>query len=335
MGARHGYLSSLTKEAWMTLESHEINVGLAASASSMLVGGGANTGTTVGKEQAQEYSKTLSGSKSISLGKSPLLTGGDAVSWARDAEAEPMAIKYTLKPINEVFEKSNLYVDSLAKRDWVKIQFNMNQGLFDYCVSLKEEGKLLTCEKPSADTPVPKLVPGDCRLCSNCGGEFSSEAGASGMNTVWPKNIVQYGQNCGENYGSYGYLTSVGVKLCCKPESGYLQTSCKQCNNGCNNEYIYAGAIMTSSVGNNFFTQYDTGCKGDIQQRNIPHMTLCCKYFNYKPLCTYCTSCGGSWKKEVGMYAADTVQLDFLAKGSLCSGDIAFLKGIGMKVCCQ
>jgi len=339
MGARYGYLSSLTKDEWTKLQSNGIKVGAAASFSYAGFGGGVKAGTAVEKEQAEAFSKAKNGSKTFSLGKSPPANGGDNTAWARDAETEPMPIKYSLKPISDLFDKNSAYVKDLPQKDWGRIQANIKQGLFDYCVRLKEKGKLTSCDKPGADKELAKpSLAGSCRLCGSCGGDWSSERGGMGVHQDHWDYFIHYGKNCGESLAARSLQQ--GVKICCKPESSTINSSCKQCTK-CGNGFNIAGKISGDGDYKDFFNSFDNDCNGDSRQRGLATNEFCCKSFNNKPLCSFCMTCGGIWKTETGVMDTKNpgVYNYFTARSLSCAGELntvpknSAIKGIAL--CCQ
>lgn len=212
MGARYGYMSTISSSAWTKMTSEGITVSAAASYSA-LVKVGVKTMTNDQKEQASTFDSSKTDWKIISIGSAPPVDG-NVVSWAQNCYNNPMPITYSLDSIvnlfNSDFLPSNANLDTLST--------NVQSALDDYCDYLKSKGSLLSCNYPDPDRPLP-IVPNSCRLCAGgCGGSFSVDGGAMSLDQQWPNFFMTYDSKCGGTLQHNSYNEGAGVHLCCQPD---------------------------------------------------------------------------------------------------------------------
>ena len=93
---------------------------------------------------------------------------------------------------------------------------------------------------------------------------------------------------------------------------------------------------MSDQNWSNWIRAYDNSCNADARQRNNPSdgIQLCCKG---KPLCNFCSSCGGNYPQETGVVSVDQNWPNFFrGKSDSCGGDNRVVGyNMGMKLCCQ
>jgi len=145
MGARYGYLEKTTIKEYASGTS--ISASLSVSGSygvgnaSARVGGGSDT-TSSGSNKSKNV-------KIFSIGVPPP-SDGNASSWAEKSLLEPMPIKYSIRPITEIF--TNPFFDlSNLKDEGLKIDIpnfvkNLNLAMKAYCPEfLKPKGMTKFC----------------------------------------------------------------------------------------------------------------------------------------------------------------------------------------------
>jgi len=222
---------------------------------------------------------------------------------------------------------------------WLKNRLIWKKALNEYCSYLKQSKKLKSCEGPPPDKPyeVTEVI-GGCRLCTSCGGVFEELTGINAQDDLSPNWWIAYGEQCAQPF-SQGKTYTNGIKLCCKKENAAIKTSCKQCLT-CGQGFIEAGGVMRDKNFLNWSSSYDINCTGDLRNRYKAGETipLCCKQYQGQPICTYCQSCGGIWKTETGVFAADRdIPNYFVSRGQSCIGDLKRPDNAnqGIKLCCQ
>ena len=336
MGARYGFISRVTHNNYIKLLTMNINVPIAASASYAGFTLGTTSLTKHDQELAEEFNKARTDYKTFSLGKQ-FPSDGKPETWANDSLNDPMPISYKLLSIAYIFKNSNIFKLLPQGKDYNKIYENMKKAYGDYCQTLKSTGQLSSCEAPDDDIPLPKVeLSGSCRLCSTCGNGFEQENGSLGVDPPGKFDYFWgYGTQCNQTMGHYKFEN--GMKLCCKKEDNFINSSCRQCLT-CGNGFEFAGQFNNFAYG--FFSQYDDQCNGDSRlMRGSGETSLCCKKFQNKPICNLCSSCGGDWKNEVGNFG-DSCKLPnkvIISKGKLCEGEFknpdSTLKGVSL--CCS
>jgi len=330
MGARYGYMSTISSSAWTKMTSEGITVSAAASYSA-LVKVGVKTMTNDQKEQASTFDSSKTDWKIISIGSAPPVDG-NVVSWAQNCYNNPMPITYSLDSIvnlfNSDFLPSNANLDTLST--------NVQSALDDYCDYLKSKGSLLSCNYPDPDRPLP-IVPNSCRLCAGgCGGSFSVDGGAMSLDQQWPNFFMTYDSKCGGTLQHNSYNEGAGVHLCCQPESTTTEGNCKLCSS-CGADYgINVGAVMCDANWPNWINAFDNYCNGDLRNRNNPGngIQMCCKT---NDICTLCSSCGGNYPQETGVLSYDQHWPNFFnIKGGSCAGSLLHNSySQGLSLCCK
>ena len=341
MGARYGFISRLTQDNYIKLLKKGINVQLAASASYAGVTGNSTTNSTYEKELAEEFNKVRNDYKIFTMGKK-LPSDGKPETWADDALNDPMPISYKLFSLAFIFKHSSNF-KLKPGRDYQKLYENMKIAYTDYCEQFKKSGLITSCSDAEDDKPIPSLeIPGSCRLCSTCGNDYTEESGALAVNAKnWRTFFWSYGEKCGDKMGQYNFVN--GMKLCCKKESAYIHSTCKQCLS-CGGDYQFAGGVVCDRGGKEwaeFISSYDHQCYGELRQRMLNAgdcAQLCCKQYKNKPICNYCLSCGGNWTNEVGAMGEDLDWPPFYkTRGKFCSGEIGKPESTkaGLSLCCS
>ena len=236
MGAKYGYISKITTSAWTKMTSMGIKVSAAASYSAM-VNVGVKAMTDVQKEQASTFDSSKTDWKIISVGSTPPVDG-NVVSWAQNCYQNPMPIKYSLDSIENLFYSD--FLPNITNID--KLRENVKKALGEYCPYLKAKGKLVSCDGPNTDRPLPK-IPNSCRLCAGgCGNGYSVDGGAVAMDQNWPNFFMSYDKQCSGALQHNGY--DQGVHLCCQPETETNEGVCKFCTS-CGGSYnLNTGSLM-------------------------------------------------------------------------------------------
>lgn len=328
MGAKYGYQSKITTSAWTKMTSMGIKVSAAASYSAM-VKVGIKEMTDSQKEQASTFDSSKTDWNIISVGSTPPVNG-DVVAWAQTCYSNPMPIRYTLNSIESLFDSE--FLPNIA--NVAQLKTNIRSALADYCPHLQSLGKLVSCQGPDPDRPLP-MIPNSCRLCAGgCGSSFTVDSGAMSMDQHWPNFFMTYDNTCSGALQHNNYNN--GVHLCCQPESDTNEGECKLCSS-CGGSYnLNTGSLMCDQNWPNWILAYDNSCYGDLRNRGNPGngIQMCCKT---NDICSLCSSCGGDFPQETGVLSYDQHWPNFFnIKGGACSGGVVHNSySGGVSLCCK
>ena len=332
MGARYGMISTISEKSYETFNSQGISTTFAASATIKAFSGSIDTRTSQQKEWANKYNSAMTNYQIISVGAKPV-ANGDGVAWAQQAISQPMPLRYTLVPLNELLVP--LYVrGSLEASRMNTIKANLQTALKNYCSnSLRPQGLLSDCNKPADVKPAPKL--NSCKWCVNsCGGDFPVDGGHIAADQNWPHWAYTWGQSCQGSYKNNEYQN--GVHLCCQNVESDGKGQCRVCNS-CGEDFPeLVGALQVDQRWDKFTSAFDNSCQGNSRTRPKPDdgFKICCQR---DPICSLCSSCGGAWPHESGVLAADQNWPKFFSgRGHSCSGGVGKNDANrGMKWCCK
>mmetsp|Transcript_58178 Transcript_58178/g.67055 ORF Transcript_58178/g.67055 Transcript_58178/m.67055 type:complete len:549 (+) Transcript_58178:3-1649(+) len=333
MGARYGMMSTISERTYDQFRSESLTVTVAASATIYGISGGVDTRTSNEKEWANKYSSAMTSYKMIAVGAKPV-AGGDAVAWANQAIEEPMPLRYTLIPLSELMKP--IYVrGSLEESHMNTLKANFDRASKNYCGNyLKPRGIVASCEKPADIKPQPSI--NSCKWCANgCGGDFPADGGHALNDQGWQNWVYTFPQGCSESPYTNNRINS-GAHLCCQNVDSANKGQCRICSSCGGSFSAYAGAVQVDQGWDQFFSAYDNSCQGSPRARGNPGggLKICCQD---DPICSLCSSCGGTWPHENGVLGADQNWPDFFSgRGHSCSGDIGRNDANrGMKWCCK
>ena len=343
MGARFGMMSTISKTNYESLNSQGISVSVAASFSILGISGGVDHSKNDQKGWGDKYLKATTSYHLISVGAKPI--GMDSIAWANQAITQPLPLRYTLIPLSEIIVPR--YVrDSLETSRMKAIKANLQTALKNYCSnSLVPQGLVRNCSKPIDVKPAPpKPQPpkiNSCRWCTNaCGGDYSVDGGHTSGGNNEPNWAYSFGQFCRDPMTKNPHGFTNGIHLCCPKTDATRIGQCKICSS-CGKEFSQlVGAIHVNEGRNEFTSAFDDECQGvsrPDRKRPSDGFKICCKQ---DPICTLCSSCGGTWPQELGVLAANSNSDGwFRGRGEKCEGAVAApgknkATG-GMKWCCK
>ncbi len=318
MGARFACVSRLEQDGWTSLMKRYIKVEGAASFSAFGASAAFDTRSEQEKKMAQEFESVRKDFKMSVIGSKPVEKKG-AIEWAQQTIQEPMPVRYHVKVISDLFDAR--YMSSKdVKKDIRKLRANMETGLKEYCMYLKGQGMLLNCDRPGPDPPFPRLLNG-CRFCTTCGDKFPNLVGKYfGNKDFKPFPYYSYSERCGTPFGPQKYTGF--NNLCCQNEDSQRTGTCKLCVSCGGDHPADAGTAILMYNRNKQVDvyAYDSGCHGELRLRGAEKPHLCCKK---EPICMYCTSCGGEYPEETGVFKVpkkNKLMLQFAGRGTECRG---------------
>lgn len=348
MGSRLSVMNSLTKSAMENLQLQGVSVTVAAQASFMGFYAGYNTSVSTQSTYISSYQSASSSFEVSTIGSVPP-SGGNSIAWAQQAVTNPMPIKYSLTPLNQLFASPTVKAAMKAASSsatFQTIQANLKAALGGgYCNYLLGQGTVASCSAPPPDQPLP-VSNGSCVMCaSGCGGIYSQSQGIFDDTLDQPYWMIDYPIDCASTtiLGENQYTN--GVDLCCVPEvTGEVQGSCRMCTT-CGGQFSYqTGSIWddfdpTDSWDNGWLQAYGDSCEGNLQpQGGLPApngYAFCC---DQPDMCAMCSTCGGEYPYEAGALAVgDAYHRNFGFYGTSCSGSLGFGENAGvdgMKLCC-
>ena len=329
MGAKFGFLSSISQNSYYSFVDEGVNVKTAAEFS-FIVSAGFNTSTTTDQVTIEKFSKEVISQHEISIGSRPPADGNPA-TWANNCGEEPMPIHYEVKTIDSLLK------DDFPSNNITIKRTNLQKALQDYCSHLNATGYNVTCLAPTPDQPAAKKS-GSCKLCANtCGGTYTIETGTFAADSNIPEWAYIFDPNCEGSADKRPY--PLGIKMCCEPENDIVQGSCEICAS-CGGTYSYEeGSVMVGRMNwENWIKAYDDQCSGDLRSRKTVTpvgFKMCC---SEPDVCTYCSQCGGDFPKENGVLSVSENLWEFFsARGPECAGYVypvdSYFEGI--KLCCK
>lgn len=143
MGALYGEQSMISREDWTEMIVEDLDIDFYAGMSGL---GSINASFTYDKNITDTFHKFTKERKIYSRGAVPP-EDGQHLSWAENTFDEPHVLSVALEPI-----------DSLPVEEYINesVKANLRMALETYCLTLKEEGELSSCEAPEPDPPGPK-----------------------------------------------------------------------------------------------------------------------------------------------------------------------------------
>ncbi|XP_071177303.1 uncharacterized protein [Mytilus edulis] len=140
-GAKFTYENTMNSKTFFTKQEAGVNVGVQASYSGMVSAGAGFNMDSSQKDEASDFQKSVT-TKTITVGASPP-ANGDAMEWASGVKDSPVPVKYSLKPIRNLFRDkymANLNVDT--NNIFKKLEDARNT----YCRYLRRRGELDSCD---------------------------------------------------------------------------------------------------------------------------------------------------------------------------------------------
>ncbi len=334
MGARFSCVFRLSEKGWTSLLNKYVKVEAAASFSAFGISGALDTRTEQEKKLAQTFNSATNSTLLSVVGSRPVQKQG-LIEWSKQVIEEPMPIRYNLAVISDIFDEK--YMSSKeVKGNIKKLKANMQAGLQNYCSYLKKKGFLLSCSEPGPDPPFPKILNG-CRFCAqSCGREFTVAGGKyEAKKDFNPFPYYSYSESCGLPFGQQAKYTGFNL-LCCQSEDERRVGSCRMCVS-CGNGYTENMGAAAMKFKRNYIQAhaYDKECHGEQRLRENVKPRLCCKK---EPICSYCTTCGGDFPEETGVFFApirkSKLVLEFEGRAAECKGRFSGVIEQG-KLCCK
>ena len=100
------------------------------------------------KQQAQNFMKECNTQKMYSRGMAPP-SDGKPETWMNDVIKSPQPLTITLESLGNL-DPLKEYLKSKPR-----VLSNLKTALYHYCLDLKSEGQVSTCQKPGSDPPIP------------------------------------------------------------------------------------------------------------------------------------------------------------------------------------
>lgn len=324
MGARFATQSALSETSYKSLIKQGIKIKVAASASAFGITGMVDHRTEQEKQWAREYDQMKEHSSINTIGMRPLINK-TAQEWLDKVIEEPMPMKYTLLPLNKLFNPNNFY-RRYSNQKMEVLKKNVELALKNYCEFKKKQGLIRSCEKPITDPPFPDPL-ATCKFCFSCGEEFP--IGGGSFNAEHGSTYL-YGRNCHEPYNTEHYLPS----LCCEKSDQKKLGNCRFCSN-CGAEYPTRSGGLSDNTQTYYNFQRD--CSGKLGFWGDKNVSLCCS--TPEPACTVCETCGGRWPVGSGGMIKNHhsyQKANFEGRGRACEGDVRKLTDPEPKyLCCK
>lgn len=294
-GALYGVQYTMTKDDYTGLTESGVNVGSLVSAEAYGVDVSQSLNYQQNEADLEKFNDAVIETFKYSVGAPfPVDSSDFASKWEVSTQQYPAPIDLSLKPLTNLI--NSRFFPSLSSSTLSSIQNNLHTYYISYCNDLNNENELVGVSTsdctviPSREPPPPV----GCRLCSSCGGDYSSFQGAALHIGDWgPYNM--YGSSCG---GSYIRRTDV-PELCCNPESSSLQNSgCTLCVKSCGGQYPNNLGIRLNEGDYGNWKTRSSGCNGDVSYQSNEETYLCCK--SKKNVCRWCENGCGDGMTEAG-----------------------------------
>lgn len=354
MGGRFGQQSTFHYQNWTHMVQTGVKVTASAGYSAWGASASVSTMTDKQRKDAAEFSSQSTSQSLYTVGALPP-SDGKMNTWVQDVIKEPMPLQYTLSSLDTLLTSSYFPNDP----DISPKHTNLKKALKAYCVKLKAEGHVKSCNPPPPDPPI--TAPSGCVLCSDkCGQEYSFEVGGMALDENWPGWFYDKPTECKGKYGVNDYHN--GVRLCCKEQSsqqdGYVTLprptvveertqehnhisprgeteACRLCSS-CGGKWSHeTGALSMDQKWPAWAAHFQDECGSAYRTGSYSNgLRFCCQS---PPACGFCETCGGKWPMEVGSFARDKSDWPnfFLDFGSKCS--MQYEKHTyhdGIKLCC-
>ena len=334
MGSRMTTIFSLTETDRAELYSRSIDIKAAASASFFSLAT-VKTSAGVSKEtkNTDHFHSKVKDTKEHYIGSTP--SNGGVIGWTNQKINEPMPIKYSMAPLYSIINNENKDFSGADVSKIQAISLNIRQASEEYCKGhLKKHNSEQSCDAPfeTAETPSNN----QCALCAQeCGGMFSVEAGtlASGTNS---EHFLTFASGCSGKIDQHP-LDKEGAKICCMPNNTVSTGSCKLCET-CGGKYNHhAGRVAIGLTKDDWVKSAGPKCSENIRARDLNDhgFNLCC---SKKEMCSLCTTCGGSYPKELGvMGIREPNKNKYESRGKECGGELEQGRHYtdGLRLCCN
>ena len=144
MGARYGYLNEMSLDEYSIFKSHEGKISAEAGYKDIFKAG-ASFG--MGSANTNSGSSSSSSTRIFSVGANPP-ADGNTLTWASNAIAEPMPIKYSLRTLLSIFTNRQFNLSQFTKQDidLKKLAANLTKAYQSYCPNyLRPKGEAKIC----------------------------------------------------------------------------------------------------------------------------------------------------------------------------------------------
>ena len=194
--------SSYTQEHRMntstfdTLSKESIGVAVQASYSGLISVGGGFSFDSDQQEAASKFSKSVETS-TVTVGSAPP-TNGDALTWASVSKENPVPIRYSLKPIADLF--TDKFFDSDSDINYSLVHTRLQNAPKKSCELLQSKGVALSCvNRDTLRTSEVVTISGGYPRLTNGETEFVNTFYVRGQNDCEPM--------CSSNRECFGYTS--------------------------------------------------------------------------------------------------------------------------------
>ncbi|XP_045195862.2 uncharacterized protein LOC123551192 [Mercenaria mercenaria] len=150
-GAKFIYEHKMSSSKYEREKKSGVNVAVQASYSGFVsVGGGFNLDSEQ-RQAASEFSKSVE-TKTITVGAAPP-ANGDAMTWASEVKTSPVPTAYKLLSIELLF--TDRYMGKMNV-DYERIRNNIDTKKHEYCLYLRRQGKVESCDSLVAGVELAK-----------------------------------------------------------------------------------------------------------------------------------------------------------------------------------
>ncbi|XP_045196195.2 uncharacterized protein LOC123551375 [Mercenaria mercenaria] len=150
-GAKFIYEHKMSSSKYESEKKSGVNVAVQASYSGFVsVGGGFNLDSEQ-RQAASEFSKSVE-TKTITVGAAPP-ANGDAMTWASEVKTSPVPTTYKLSSIELLF--TDRYMGKM-NIDYERIRNNIDTKKHEYCLYLRRQGKVESCDSLVAGVELAK-----------------------------------------------------------------------------------------------------------------------------------------------------------------------------------
>mmetsp|Transcript_13623 Transcript_13623/g.20520 ORF Transcript_13623/g.20520 Transcript_13623/m.20520 type:complete len:547 (-) Transcript_13623:30-1670(-) len=296
MGGSYGQRAFIDNIKVSTMLSEGISIENAASASLLSQTGGRDTLTNQQKEEAATFDKNKKKSGQWSYGGRPSST---IQAWLDSVESEPNPVIVTSR--SNIYLLTSSFFPNMTDID-LKLQALQN-ATDQYCSVLEEEHLIEQCTGHLTDLPPPTPIPPattpiplqpTCRVCTSCGGQYSSVVGQEQLTGDYGSWLA-YGPGCS---GGLRKVLKPGPFVCCSGPPTYTNTACRLCASQCGSSWPTEVGRRLDSHDYTAFSMYGPGCSnayGTYSTKTEP--VFCCRDYSQ---CRICAGSCGPNMEEVG-----------------------------------
>jgi len=148
LGGRFGQQSTFTTEDYTQMLTEKVDIEASAGFSAWSVSVDAEAMSSTEKEQASKFSKKSSSSVIFNIGGE---YKSNAEKWISTVRAFPMPVSMDLTQLDELFDERYMSPKLAAKKS------NVQQAMREYCMFLRNQGKVESCDPLKPDGPLPQI----------------------------------------------------------------------------------------------------------------------------------------------------------------------------------